>query len=143
LPANRYRTRTDFGVGSNMLACTIDGTKRDRTTFAGNLYVMARSIYYSTSRTDAILGSLLLLSSHQSAEGYLENLCPVQAPIHKDNHQPPTYAFYSLSYSLLLVTTTKDYWWHTETRNSFAAFGLSWKDSYNSRENSLMGAALS
>jgi hypothetical protein len=37
LPANKYRTMADFGVGSNMLACTIDGAKRHRTAFAGNL----------------------------------------------------------------------------------------------------------
>jgi len=113
LLANKHRTMADFGVGSNMLACTIDGAKRDRTTFAGDLYVMARSIYYSTNRTDAVLGSLLLLISHQTSEGYLGNLCPPQAPLHQENDQPPTYAFYSLSYSLLLIKTVKDYWWHT------------------------------
>jgi hypothetical protein len=86
LPANKYRTMTDFGVGSNMLACTMDGAKRDCTAFARDLYVIARSIYYSSGRIDAILGSLLLLSSHQNAEGYLGNLSPVQAPIYKDNH---------------------------------------------------------
>lgn len=72
---------------------------------------MGRSIAYSTARFDAILGSLTLLSSHQTSEGYIGNLCPIQAPVHEEiDKEPPTYAFYSLSYALALIVVTREYW---------------------------------
>ncbi len=103
----------DFQVGTNPLSCTIDGAKRDRALFGGDLFVMGRSICYSTANLNAILGSIKLLTSHQTRDGYLGNLCPIQAPIHKEPSEPPTYAFYSLSYALLLVVAIKDYWMHS------------------------------
>lgn len=113
LPANKGRTMADFAVGSNELACTIDGAKRDRACFGGDLYVMGRSIFYSTGFVEAVLGSITLLASHQTAAGYIGNLCPIQAPVHSGAEEPPTYAFYSLSYALALIVATKDYVMHT------------------------------
>jgi hypothetical protein len=111
LLADMERTLADFAVGTNQLACTIDGAKRDRACFAGDLFVMGRSIAYSTVRLDAILGSITLLSSHQTSDGYMGNLCPIQAPVHQEvDMEPPSYAFYSLSYALALVVVTKEYW---------------------------------
>lgn len=104
----------DFAVGTNSLACTMDGAKRDRATFGGDLHIMGRSIAYSTQAFEAVRGSIELLASHQTKEGYLGNLCPIQAPVHDDEgEEPPTYAFYSLTYALLLVVAIKDYWMHT------------------------------
>ncbi|KAJ4983545.1 alpha-l-rhamnosidase [Stagonosporopsis vannaccii] len=110
---DKERTLADFQVGTNALACTIDGAKRDRACFGGDLYVLGRSIAFSTMAFDAIAGSIDLLTSHQTKDGYLGNLCPIQAPVHDSHVEPPTYAFYSLSYSLLLVVAIKDYWLHT------------------------------
>ncbi|KAL3427196.1 alpha-L-rhamnosidase (RhaA is able to hydrolyze alpha-1) [Phlyctema vagabunda] len=111
LLSNKDRILADFQVGSNPLACTIDGAKRDRACFGGDLFVMGRSIYYSTGNFDAVLGSIKLLTSHQTSDGYLGNLCSIQAPMHDDDEsEPPTYAFYSLSYALLLIVAIKDYW---------------------------------
>jgi alpha-L-rhamnosidase len=111
--ADKARTFADFQVGTNALSCTIDGAKRDRALFGGDLFVMGRSICYSTGNLNAILGSITLLTSHQTESGYLGNLCPIQAPVHSGNTEPPTYAFYSLSYALLLVVAIKDYWMHS------------------------------
>ena len=110
---DRVRTLADFAVGTNPLSCTIDGAKRDRALFGGDLFVIGRSIYYSTVNLNAVLGSIRLLSSHQAKDGYLGNLCPIQAPMHETLSEPPTYAFYSLSYALLLVVAIKDYWLHS------------------------------
>lgn len=110
---DKSRTFTDFAVGTNALACTVDGAKRDRALFGGDLFVMCRSICYSTANMDAILGSIKLLTSHQTEDGYLGNLCPIQAQVYTDTEEPPTYAFYSLSYALLLVVAIKDYWMHS------------------------------
>ena len=113
LLASRDRTLGDFAVGTNALSCTIDGAKRDRALFGGDLFVMGRSICYSTANLNAVLGSIKLLTSHQTAEGYLGNLCPIQTPTHEESTEPPTYAFYSLSYALLLIVAIKDYWMHS------------------------------
>ncbi|KUJ16636.1 bacterial alpha-L-rhamnosidase domain-containing protein [Mollisia scopiformis] len=120
---DKDRTLADFAVGTNALACTIDGAKRDRACFGGDLFVMGRSICYSTGNLNAILGSIKLLTSHQTADGYLGNLCPIQAPMHEDTCEPPTYAFYSLSYALLLIVAIKDYWMHSGDN---ATIGFIW-----------------
>lgn len=113
LLVDKCRTLAEFAVGTNVLSCTVDGAKRDRALFGGDLFVMGRSICYSTANLDAILGSITLLTSHQTTSGYLGNLCPIQAPKHEQPTEPPTYAFYSLSYALLLVVAIKDYWMHS------------------------------
>lgn len=104
------RTFEDFAVGTNPLACTIDGAKRDRSAFGGDLHISGRSIAYSTANFEAIRGTIKLLTSHQTKDGYLGNLCPIQAPVHTGGEEPPTYAFYSVTYALLLVVAIKDYW---------------------------------
>ncbi|GAB7348639.1 hypothetical protein MBLNU459_g7011t1 [Dothideomycetes sp. NU459] len=113
MPADEARTFADFAVGTNDLPCTIDGAKRDRAVFGGDLHALGRSIYYSTQKLEAAAGSIKLLTSHQTKAGYLGNLCPIQAPVHTEADEPPTYAFYSLGYALLLVVAIKDYWMHS------------------------------
>lgn len=107
---SQQKTFADFQVGTNMVDCTIDGAKRDRSCFGGDLFVSGRSIAYSGFDLTFAAGSIELLASHQTKEGYLGNLCPVQAPLHSGDSEAPTYAFYSLYYALLLVVAIKDYW---------------------------------
>ncbi|KAF5597833.1 alpha-L-rhamnosidase A [Fusarium pseudocircinatum] len=107
------RTFDDFQVGTNKLACIIDGAKRDRASFGGDAFVTGRSIAYSTADFEAWKGTIQLLLSHQTKEGYLGNLCPIQAPEHDGANDPPVYGHYSLTYALLLVVSIKDYWLHS------------------------------
>ncbi|KAF5658673.1 alpha-L-rhamnosidase A [Fusarium heterosporum] len=111
------RTLDDFQVGTNNFACTIDGAKRDRACFGGDVFVTGRSIAYCTANYDAWKGTIELLLSHQNNDGYLGNLCPIQAPEHTGQDEPPYYAHYSLTYALLLVVSIKDYWMNTGDRN--------------------------
>ncbi|WQF89339.1 Putative six-hairpin glycosidase superfamily, alpha-L-rhamnosidase domain-containing protein [Colletotrichum destructivum] len=113
LSGNRDRTLADFQVGTNTVACMIDGAKRDRATFGGDLFVSGRGVAYSGLDLGAVAGSIDLLASHQTHDGYLGNLCPIQAPLHSGDGAPPTYAFYSMTYALLLVVAIKDYWLHS------------------------------
>lgn len=106
------RVFADFQVGTNNIACTIDGAKRDRACFGGDVYVMGRSLAYSTADFEAWSGSIRLLASHQTRDGYLGNLCPIQAPEHEEG-EPPIYAFYSLTYALQLAVSVRDYWMHS------------------------------
>ena len=107
------RTHNDFQVGTNKLSCLIDGAKRDRACFGGDAFVTGRSIAYSTGDFETWRGSLQLLMSHQTQDGLLGNLCPIQAPEHETEDEPPTYAFYSLAYALMLVVSVKDYLFHS------------------------------
>ena len=113
LEKDTERTYNDFQVGTNQLSCLIDGAKRDRACFGGDAFVTGRSIAYSTGDFETWRGSLHLLMSHQTQDGLLGNLCPIQAPSHETEDEPPTYAFYSLAYALLLVVSVKDYWFHS------------------------------
>ncbi|KAF5572351.1 alpha-L-rhamnosidase A [Fusarium pseudoanthophilum] len=113
LQSDASRTFDDFQVGTNKLACIIDGAKRDRASFGGDAFVTGRSIAYSTTDFEAWKGTIQLLLSHQTKEGYLGNLCPIQAPAHDGADDPPVYGHYSLAYALLLVVSIKDYWLHS------------------------------
>jgi len=110
LPIDKERTFADFAVGTNPLPCMIDGAKRDRAVFGGDLHISGRAAAFSSANLEAVRGSIELLTSHQTKDGYLGNLCPIQAPKHTTDDEPPTYAFYSLTYALLLVVAIKDYW---------------------------------
>ncbi|KAF6834527.1 alpha-l-rhamnosidase [Colletotrichum musicola] len=103
----------DFQVGTNEVACMVDGAKRDRSTFGGDLFVSGRGAAYAGLDMEAVAGSIELLSSHQDADGYLGNLCPIQAPVHEGDEPPPTYAFYSVTYAFLLIVAVRDYWLHS------------------------------
>ncbi|EGU88063.1 hypothetical protein FOPG_06066 [Fusarium oxysporum f. sp. conglutinans race 2 54008] len=107
------RTYGDFQVGTNKFACIIDGAKRDRASFGGDAFVTGRSIAYSTADFEVWKGTIQLLLSHQTKDGYLGNLCPIQAPEHDGADDPPYYGHYSLTYALLLVVSIKDYWLHS------------------------------
>ncbi|KAF4343807.1 alpha-L-rhamnosidase A [Fusarium beomiforme] len=113
---NAEQTYDDFQVGTNKLACIIDGAKRDRVSFGGDAFVTGRSIAYSTGDFEAWKGTIELLLSHQTKEGYLGNLCPIQAPGHEGHDDPPVYGHYSLTCALLLVVSIKDYWMHSGDR---------------------------
>jgi hypothetical protein len=113
LEKDAERTYADFQIGTNQLACLIDGAKRDRACFGGDAFVTGRSIAYSTGDFETWRGSLQLLMSHQTQDGLLGNLCPIQAPEHETGDEPPTYSSYSLTYALLLVVSVKDYWCHS------------------------------
>ncbi|XEV05021.1 hypothetical protein FSHL1_010308 [Fusarium sambucinum] len=117
LQQDATRTFADFQVGTNKLACIIDGAKRDRASFGGDAFVTGRSIAYSTADFEAWKGTIQLLISHQTKEGYLGNLCPIQAPTHDSEDEPPCYGHYSLTYALLVVVSIKDYWLHSGDRN--------------------------
>ncbi|CAG7555743.1 unnamed protein product [Fusarium equiseti] len=116
LLSDAERVYDDFQVGSNKLPCIVDGAKRDRASFGGDAFVTGRSIAYSTTDFESWKGTIQLLVSHQTSDGYLGNLCPIQAPEHAGLDEPPYYGHYSLTYALLLVVSIKDYWMYSGDR---------------------------
>ncbi|ESZ93140.1 glycoside hydrolase family 78 protein [Sclerotinia borealis F-4128] len=111
---NKVRVLSDFQVGTNQIPCTVDSAKGHRICSAGDLLVMCRSIYHSTGHLEAVLGSISLLSSHQGTDGYLGNISPIQKIFFENERsEPPTYAFFSLTFSFQLLVVVKDYWMYT------------------------------
>lgn len=58
-----------FAAGTNRFAAILDGAKRDRYVWSGDLAVSAPAIYYSTGATDAVAGSLGLAAAYQRSSG--------------------------------------------------------------------------
>ncbi|KAK3496009.1 Six-hairpin glycosidase-like protein [Neurospora crassa] len=60
----------DFFMGTNPVAVVVDGSRRDRIAYAGDLDIAARSALTSTHNLESILGSLDLLGSYQATPGF-------------------------------------------------------------------------
>ena len=71
-PLNASSDLSDFAVpGVNSLPSILDGAKRDRAIWAGDMNVEGPSVYYSTDQTQYIKGALQLLGSYQLSSGFI------------------------------------------------------------------------
>ncbi|KAK6850975.1 hypothetical protein PG987_000609 [Apiospora arundinis] len=72
----------DFFMGTNPASVVVDGSRRDRIAYAGDLDVASGAALASTHNLEAILGSLTLLGSYQAAPGFfIPNAKVQQAPL--------------------------------------------------------------
>ncbi|MCA8030965.1 alpha-L-rhamnosidase C-terminal domain-containing protein [Burkholderia cepacia] len=103
-----------FAAGTNRFAAILDGAKRDRYVWSGDLAVSAPTIYYSTGATDAVAGSLGLAAAYQRSNGMFPGDLPPQlaAGVASADAMPDAY-YYSLSYSIYFLTTLYDYYLYT------------------------------
>ena len=60
---------SDFGVGTNELPIILDGAKRDRNIWSGDLLVAGPVLYYSFYEPEYVSGSLAMLNSYQLTNG--------------------------------------------------------------------------
>ncbi|MBR8040250.1 hypothetical protein KDW85_17720 [Burkholderia cenocepacia] len=103
-----------FAAGTNRFAAILDGAKRDRYVWSGDLAVSAPTIYYSTGATGAVAGSLGLAAAYQRSNGMFPGDLPPQlaAGVASADAMPDAY-YYSLSYSIYFLTTLYDYYLYT------------------------------
>ena len=67
---------SDFTVpGTNEYASMVDGAKRDRAIWSGDLNVEIPSVSYSTDSAAYIKGALQLLGSYQLTSGFVTGTC--------------------------------------------------------------------
>jgi hypothetical protein len=105
LPANSGQPAGDL---------IVDGAKRDRVVWGGDLSVAGPTVYYSTATDDYLRNSLLLLGTYQQANGEVGSDVPPSTPLgtFPANDSYDGYA-YSTSYSIYYVVNLADYYLYT------------------------------
>jgi alpha-L-rhamnosidase len=99
--------------GTNSIASILDGAKRDRAIWAGDMNVEGPSVYYSTGQSQYVKGSLQLLGSYQLSSGFVTGDLPPQDPLHTGPNQPGTVGTYSASYSMYWLLGLGSYYLYT------------------------------
>jgi alpha-L-rhamnosidase len=99
--------------GVNSYPSILDGAKRDRAIWVGDMNVEGPTTYYSTDATADIKGSLQALGSYQLSSGFVTGDLPPQNPMHTGPLTPGTTGTYSASYSMYWVLGLAGYYLYT------------------------------
>ncbi|KAJ5569238.1 bacterial alpha-L-rhamnosidase domain protein [Penicillium hetheringtonii] len=98
----------DFLLGTNPLPVSVDGSRRDRIAYGGDLEMAAASSFASTNGRNFINGTIELLGSFQLLPGFFSPTVKVQqAPRTQDIQANVTGL---IGYSFYLVTSIADYY---------------------------------
>jgi alpha-L-rhamnosidase len=101
---------SDFTVpGTNEYASMVDGAKRDRAIWSGDLNVEIPSVSYSTDNAAYIKGALQLLGSYQLTSGFVTGDLPPQDDL-SPSEPSGTTGSYSASYSVYWLLDLADYY---------------------------------
>ena len=104
---------SDFTVpGVNQLPVILDGGKRDRNVWIGDINVEGPAVYDSlgTNGDAYIKNSILLLGSYQLSSGFVTGCLAPQTPVNTGPLIPGTTACYSASYSMYFADDLADYY---------------------------------
>lgn len=103
----------DFDIpGGNTVPLILDGAKRDRAVWSGDLSIEGPTLFYSTNTADYIKGSLELLGSYTGSNGYATGDMPPQNPISPTRPANTAYP-YSATYSMYFVRNLALYYEYT------------------------------
>ena len=101
---------SDFTVpGTNEYASMVDGAKRDRAIWSGDLNVEIPSVSYSTDNAAYIKSTLQLLGSYQLTSGFVTGDLPPQDDL-SPSEPSGTTGSYSASYSVYWLLDLADYY---------------------------------
>ncbi|MHA6765478.1 alpha-L-rhamnosidase-related protein [Streptacidiphilus sp. PAMC 29251] len=107
--------------GVNALATMVDGAKRDRAIWVGDLNVEGPTDFYSIDNAAYIKNSLQILGSYQLSSGFVTgDLAPEAIPRIGPLIPGTTSSSYSASYSMYFVTALAEYYLYTGDQ-AFAA----------------------
>src|SRR5205823_4982092 len=106
----------DFTANTNPLPTIMDGPKRDRYVWSGDISVAGPTVYYSNGASEYVKGSLELDGSYQLPNGRLFGALPPQlvpglTPA-ENTFQTGIYAW-GLPYSIYLITNLYTYYLYT------------------------------
>lgn len=111
---------TDFLTpGTPTVDLILDGAKRDRATFTGDLSVAAQTLYDTNDATSYVRESLDLLSSTQLTSGYVSPFAEPGAP-NTGGLIPGQVSVPLGIYSIYFVSDVGDYYRHTGDRQFVA-----------------------
>ena len=91
----------------------LDGAKRDRAIWAGDMNVEGPTVYYSTGQSAYLKGALQLLGSYQLSSGFVTGDLPPQDPLHTGANESGTTGTYSASYSIYWLLGLGAYYLYT------------------------------
>jgi alpha-L-rhamnosidase len=99
--------------GSNVVPSVLDGARRDRAIWSGDLLVEGPTDYYSIGNAENIKQSLALLGSRQLSSGFIPGaLHPATVP-HIGPPIPGDTTTYSATYSMAFVVALATYYLYT------------------------------
>ena len=104
----------------NSVAVIVDGAKRDRSVWSGDLAVQGPVDYYSTFATEYIRDSLRLLGSNADADGRVSTNLNAEWPVHTSGGPSPHERIYSANYTLWWVRVLADYYRYTGDKKFLA-----------------------
>lgn len=101
----------EFAAGTNELPIILDGAKRDRIIWLGDLGQSASVVYYSSGESRYVKGSLSTFASFASTEGEVStNVTPTLKTGLRLGAELPTGAgFFSLPYSIYFLDALQQY----------------------------------
>lgn len=109
----------EFSMGTNEVASLIDGAKRDRYVWSGDIAIAGPLIYYTNAASEFIKGTMELFGSFHRSNGEVSTtLAPQLKPglTAGDNlpgGNPPGLNFWSTSYSTCFLPNLYDYYLYT------------------------------
>jgi alpha-L-rhamnosidase len=105
----------EFTANSNSLRTILDGPKRDRYVWSGDLAVSGPTVYYSNGASEYLKGCLRLFGSFPLSSGRVFGTLPPQlAPgLTADNTFHGILYGWGLPYSIYFVTNLYDYYLYT------------------------------
>jgi len=113
-PLNATADLTDFAApGTNSVPSIVDGAKRDRAVWVGDMNVEGPTVFYSTDQTQYIRGALQLLGSYQLSSGFVTGDLPPQDSLHTGANETGTTGTYSASYSIYWMLGLGAYYLYT------------------------------
>jgi hypothetical protein len=104
----------------NALPVSVDGAKRDRSVWSGDLVVQGPVNYYSTFATEYVRASLNLLGSNAHADGRVSTNLNAEWPVHASAVPSPHERIYSANYTLWWVRVLADYYRFTGDKKFLA-----------------------
>ncbi|KAL3482981.1 Six-hairpin glycosidase [Aspergillus germanicus] len=123
----------DFLLGTNPLPVSVDGSRRDRIAYAGDLDIAAASAFASTAGHEYVNGSISLLGSFQMLPGFFIPTAKVQQPPRTTDI--PANITGLIGYSFNLVSAMSRYYQQTGDRVFLSEWApkavrlLNWADS--------------
>ncbi len=110
---NQTSALNDFHIPSNSLPLILDGAKRDRAVWEGDLNISGPTLYYSSDATDYIKDSLELLGSYQLQSGFVTGDLSPDVELNASGSLSGQTTTYSASYSMYWVMNLADYYLYT------------------------------
>jgi alpha-L-rhamnosidase len=105
---------SDFNEpGINSLPVIVDGAKRDRAIWVGDMNIEGPTVFYSTNEAAYVKSSLQLLGSYQLSSGFVTGALAPQTALHTGPNQSGTVGTYSASYSMYWVLSLATYYRYT------------------------------